>query len=168
MGKTRTTRYLEHLLYKRMDFRKDFGCHEVTLGWFGKERVDFMLYTGSREFICFEVKVSKSDFYSKSKVSFVGNKNYYVMPNELFEQVKQDIPSDIGCYVPINDQLFCIKRCKKRVLGRSKEILLSSLLRSMQREWLKSIGGYQNWAEKTIGNLGELKQYEKKEGTPKI
>ena len=45
---------------------------------------------------CFEIKISKSDFKSKHGHNFVGNYNYYVIPKELFEKVKDLVPDEIG------------------------------------------------------------------------
>lgn len=44
----------------------------------------------------FEIKIIKSDFKSKNGHNFVGNKNYYVVPKELFNEVEKLIPEDIG------------------------------------------------------------------------
>lgn len=45
---------------------------------------------------CFEIKISKSDFKSKNGHNFVGNFNYYVMPKELYKDVQDLIPNNIG------------------------------------------------------------------------
>lgn len=47
--------------------------------------------------ICFEIKVSRADFHSPNGHNFIGNLNYYVMPYELYKQVKDEIPENIGC-----------------------------------------------------------------------
>ncbi|MDR1630068.1 MAG: hypothetical protein LBS36_07655 [Oscillospiraceae bacterium] len=48
---------------------------------------------------CFEIKVSLSDFKSKHGHNFVGNLNYYIVPNELYPKVKDLIPEGIGVLV---------------------------------------------------------------------
>lgn len=45
---------------------------------------------------CFEIKVSKSDFKSTNGHNFVGNLNYYVMPNELASKVASLVPAGVG------------------------------------------------------------------------
>lgn len=45
---------------------------------------------------CFEVKITKSDFKSKNGHNFVGNFNYYVIPKELYLDVADLVPEDIG------------------------------------------------------------------------
>lgn len=46
--------------------------------------------------ICFEIKVTKSDFHSKHGHNFIGNLNYYVMPYTLYKEVENEIPENIG------------------------------------------------------------------------
>ena len=46
--------------------------------------------------ICFEIKVSQSDFKSTHGHNFIGNLNYYVMPYNLYKQVESLIPENIG------------------------------------------------------------------------
>jgi len=77
-----------------------YGGFEVTIGaGYGKERIDFVTMNSKEEFRCYEIKVSKSDFKSKAALSFLGDFNYYVMPNELYNEVKDRIPKEIGVYV---------------------------------------------------------------------
>jgi len=45
---------------------------------------------------CYEIKVTKADFMSKNGHNFVGNYNYYVIPLNLYHEVKDLIPPDIG------------------------------------------------------------------------
>lgn len=44
------------------------------------------------DFFCFEVKSSVDDFHSKNGHNFLGDYNYYVMPEEVYEQIKAEIP----------------------------------------------------------------------------
>ncbi|MEG0165865.1 hypothetical protein, partial [Anaerorhabdus sp.] len=73
----------------------------------------------------------------KSKWSFHGNRNYFVMPLEVYEQVKADIPYGIGVYVAKGNELVSVRSCRKIQLCADKEVVLGSMLRSMQREILK-------------------------------
>lgn len=86
-----------------------FGCYEVTIGFCGRERVDYMTYDTKGVFRCYEIKVSKADFHSAAAKSFVGHYNYYVLTRELYNQVKEEIPDWIGVY--IGD--YCAKKAKK-------------------------------------------------------
>lgn len=51
------------------------------------------------EWRCYEVKISKADFRSKAKLSFIGHYNYFVLPEKLYLSVKEEIPSTIGVLV---------------------------------------------------------------------
>lgn len=105
----------------------------MTIGWFGKERVDYITYNTKGIWRCYEIKISKSDFHSKNNNTFIGHYNYYVLPKELYEQVKDEIPNHIGVYV--NER--CIKRSKKQDLQIDEQILKNSLIRSLYREYEK-------------------------------
>lgn len=49
--------------------------------------------------ICFEIKVTVNDFYSKNGHNFVGDLNYYVMLPTVYEAVRDDIPENVGVIV---------------------------------------------------------------------
>jgi hypothetical protein len=139
--KSALTTQIENVLLERIDGRSEFGCLEVTLGWYGNERVDFITYSTNRIIRCFEIKVSKSDFNSQAKLSFFGNLNYFVIPIELFDEVGDEIPYGIGCYCYFGDEfsghLECKKNAKHQDLKADREVILSSMLRSLMREFRK-------------------------------
>lgn len=96
------------------------------------EICDFMTYEQDKDvFRCFEIKVSKSDFHSKAKKTFVGNYNYYVMPKSLYLEVKDEIPSNIGV---LDEYCNCLKKPKRVSLRYKKNKLLISMLKSLSRE----------------------------------
>lgn len=121
---------MERQIYSATDKQGVFGCFEVTIGWNGNERVDYITYDTKGIWRCYEVKVSKSDFYSKSKTTFIGHYNYYVMPKELYDLVKDDIPSHVGVYLGN----YCVKKPKKQSLAVDETILINSLIRSLSRD----------------------------------
>lgn len=164
--KTEATLKLEKLLKGKFKSGNDFFVFECTIGWMGNEIVDCIMYNCQREVYCYEIKQSVSDFHSKNKLTFIGNKNYFVMPYALYEKVKDELYTkeeykDIGVYVSIKstdtrgftldqwneynlkrqkgiyengfDELVIIKRANRRELRADKEVILSSMLRSMQR-----------------------------------
>lgn len=133
------TQQLEKQLWRHTKKRGTFGCFEVTVGWRGKERVDYLTYDTQGIFRCYEVKASKADFYSNNKLSFLGHYNYFVMPLELYHQVKEDIDNFVGVYVPKDGKLVSVKRTKKRELKVDKDILKNSMIRSLYRESEKVI-----------------------------
>lgn len=160
--KTERTKKLEKLLEAKFDSRNDFYVFECAIGWYGGEIVDCIKYNCQREITCYEIKQSKQDFHSKNHLTFIGHKNYFVMPYELYEQVKNEIPAGIGVYVAIDrlekreetetnewnikfnkswfepidglKELYCIRPARSRDLRADKEVILSSMLRSMQRD----------------------------------
>ena len=107
----------------------------MTIGWFGKERVDYITYDTNGIWRCYEIKISKSDFHSKAHNTFIGHFNYYVMPKELYEAVKDEIPKHIGVYTGAD----LVKRPKKQELKVNEQILKDSLIRSLSREVDKQI-----------------------------
>ena len=142
MAKTEKTLEFESYLKKYTHKQGIFGCPEVTIGWFGNERVDYLTYDTNDYFKCYEVKVTKQDFYSKNHNTFIGNYNYYVMPRDLYYQVQKDIPKEVGVLVEnkIGDKIYlysplrAIKPAKKQELKVDKDILKNSLIRSLYRE----------------------------------
>lgn len=111
--KTEETKCLELAIFKATSKRGAFGCFEVTIGWYGKERVDYMTYDTKGIFRCYEIKVTKSDFHSPCHNSFVGNFNYYVMPESLYNEVKEEIPAFVGTYVMRNGSVCSVKKAKQ-------------------------------------------------------
>jgi len=111
-----------------------FGCHEVTVGWsLGSERVDFLAYDQYGNWRFYEIKVTKQDFHSKSRVTFKGDYNYYVMPMELYKEVKKEIPDEIGVLVPGGSWLMSAKSAKKTERKIDEKLLFGYLMRSLYR-----------------------------------
>lgn len=120
----------EKKLWKATQKQGLFGCFEVTIGFWGNERVDYLTYDTKEIWRCYEIKVSKGDFHSNATKTFIGHYNYYVMPETLFEEVKDDIPKHIG----VHDGSCCIKNAKKQKLAVDENILKDSMIRSLSRE----------------------------------
>ncbi len=135
--KTIETKKIEMWLMRKQYKMNHFNCLEVGIVD-GKnvEICDFISYDQSKDiFKCYEIKVSKQDFYSKCKKTFVGNYNYYAMPEELFKEVKKDIPDYVGV---VSEYGFNLKKPKRVDLKIDKEKLLVSMLKSLNRENYKS------------------------------
>ena len=77
------------------------------------------------------------------------------MPRDVYNKVKSEIPRHIGVLIPIKqtyelkkkdlfedgfEMLGVIKKASRVELKADKEVILSSMLRSMQRERLKIQG----------------------------
>lgn len=136
--KSEETLKLEHaLIRKTVEFRT-FGCPEVTIGWYGKKRVDFMQTNTKGTIWCYEIKVSEGDFHSKHGHNFEGHYNYYVMPRALYQAVKDEIPDEIG--VLVGTDLECVKKAKRKSMSKSREndmkmYLIRSLSRELKKSW---------------------------------
>ncbi|MED1863343.1 hypothetical protein P4V41_07725 [Fictibacillus nanhaiensis] len=157
IAKTDLTTQLERQIYSATSKQGTFGCFEVTIGWFGNERVDYITYDTKGIWRCFEVKVSKSDFYSKAKKTFVGHFNYFVLPDkELYEQVKDDIPKHIGVYIGN----WCVKKPKKQELLVDEQVLKDSMIRSLAREFDKQ---FRSGNPNVVDSLNRQINYERKE-----
>lgn len=144
--KTEETLRLERNIWEATHKQGVFCCYEVTIGWWGKERCDYITYDTKGIWRCYEIKISKSDFHSKAHNTFIGHFNYYVLTKELYEQVKDEIPNHIGVY--LGD--YCAKRAKKQELGVDEQILKNSMIRSLYREVEKLI---KSGNTTTVGNL---------------
>ena len=93
MAKTDLTKKVEKALWEATH-EKVHGCFEVKIGLpktqamltGNEEFVDYMTFSASSgEIVCYEIKTSKSDIKSSAKLSFVGHRNYLVLPVELYE-----------------------------------------------------------------------------------
>lgn len=100
--KTKLTKELESTLYQYCLEQGSYVVEEVSMPD-KKGIVDTLSYQqltdGQIEWRCYELKVTKSDFHSKAKLSFIGNYNYFVLPQELYEEVKDEIPTYIGVLI---------------------------------------------------------------------
>lgn len=134
MSKTEGTLKLEREIWSATHKQGVFGCFEVTIGWFGNERVDYLTYDTNHIFRCYEIKVSRADFHSKNRNTFVGHYNYYVMPLSLYDVVAKEIPDGIGVYCDGG----CVRKAKKRDCVDANT-LKDSLLRCLYREAEKVI-----------------------------
>ena len=154
--KTEITKQLEKAIGEATRKQGVFGCFEVTIGWFGIERVDYITLDTNEIWRCYEIKASKKDFYSKAKKSFCGHFNYYVMPYLLYEQVKHDIPKHIGV---INENGNSVKRATRQELNVDINILKNSLIRCLYRDAEKyQRGGDQNFIDRMNRRLREEKR----------
>ena len=82
---------------------------------------------------CFEIKITKSDFKSKNGHNFEGNKNYYVVPKELYENIKDEVPEDIGIILFYNNGHLRIKKeCLLKDITSKK---LNELLFNALKKW---------------------------------
>ena len=95
-------------------------------------------FKNSREIGVYEIKVTKADFHSACHNSFVGNLNYYVLPPDLYEEVKEEIPDHVGVYVVRGKNAYSVKRARRRP-AQDPDTLKASMIRSLCREVTKQI-----------------------------
>lgn len=156
--KTEETKRLERAIWKATNKQGVFGCFEVTIGWFGKERVDYMTYDTKGVFRCYEIKVTKTDFHSHCHNSFVGDLNYYVLPADLYEEVKEEIPDFVGAYIERDGIVYSIRRARRRMV-EDPDTLKNSMIRSLCREVTKQIrSGDTLYIDATNREISQLKR----------
>lgn len=119
-----------------------YGCFEVTMG-LGmmrdhKEIVDYITYNTSGNITCYEIKTSYSDFKSKNRLSYWGEKNYLVVTEDVWNKIESnhDYTGSAGVYVLSNNGEFINTRKsgKHNVSVGEKTSMLESMVRSMDRE----------------------------------
>ncbi|MFD2254444.1 hypothetical protein ACFSJM_08840 [Lactococcus formosensis subsp. bovis] len=151
MTKTKETMELERLLFscsgKTMG---KFSCFEVTFGNRSAgpkdtERVDYVTYENfGNVFRCYEIKVSKADFMSSAKKSFIGDFNYFVMPTALWEQLIREenkllnkyLFRGVGVVIPNsrNTKLEVIRKAKRNTVALYDKVhMIESMMKSMSR-----------------------------------
>ncbi|KRK35027.1 hypothetical protein [Loigolactobacillus bifermentans] len=96
--KTALTLDLEKTLYAYWEEQGATAVEEVTMPE-DKGIVDTLVRESNGDthtWRCFELKVTKADFHSAAKLSFIGNYNYFVLPARLYPKLKPEIPKPIG------------------------------------------------------------------------
>jgi len=114
MNRKETTEFLGKLLASdKFSGMGKYWASEVSIDYGSKDvkRVDFMQFVPENQvhisgiekgiFVCYEVKSCKADFNSGYGKNFIGEKNYFVMPMELYREVVREIPHNVGALVPI-------------------------------------------------------------------
>lgn len=93
------------------------------------------------DFYCYEVKSSVEDFHSKNGHNFIGDFNYYVMPEDVYEKVKDEIPYKVGVLVPEKKNyrgewydLKYVKKSARKDRERPVSEMLLMMFRSAARE----------------------------------
>lgn len=93
--KTPLTLDLEKTLYAYWEAQGATAVEEVTMPD-DAGIVDTLVRQPDGIWRCFELKVTKADFHSNAKLSFIGNYNYFVFPAPLYPKLKAEIPTNIG------------------------------------------------------------------------
>lgn len=155
MSRKETTENLSNLLEKRFGTdTRIYWAKEVTFDYSTDHavRVDYMLFepvnntVGGIEqgiFSCYEIKSSVEDFNSGNGHNMLGDKNYYVMPKDVFEKTKHKIGWHVGVLCPEErfgkEQLVSVKNAHKVTRNRPASEMLLMMFRSANRENIKRI-----------------------------
>ncbi|MBP1043365.1 hypothetical protein I6N95_20290 [Vagococcus sp. BWB3-3] len=151
--KTQLTMDMEEALYYYCLEQGDVVVEEVTMPD-DQGIVDTLscrfLPTGELEWRCYEIKVSKADFRSKAKLSFIGHYNYFLLPLALYDQIKEEIPEGIGImiYRPFDGvvpqellspgMLTIVKSARRQALEVDNGLLTQRFMASQAREVRKA------------------------------
>ena len=149
------TRLLSLSLEKHINWNNDpriYLAREVTFDYSTSNsiRVDFMKFKPVNntvsgiekgDFYCYEVKSSVEDFHSKNGHNFIGEYNYYVMPEDVYEQIKSEIPYRDGVYVPNGKNykgewydLRSVKKAERKDRDKPMSEMLLMMFRSAARD----------------------------------
>ena len=129
-----------------------YWAREVTFDYLTANavRVDFMKFKPVNntvsgiekgDFYCYEVKSSVEDFHSRNGHNFIGDYNYYVMPEEVYAKVSNEIPYGVGVLVPDGKHhnaewydLKSVRKAKRKDRTRSVQEMLLMMFRSAARD----------------------------------
>lgn len=110
------------------------------------EIVDVLVWESNKNiWKCFEIKISVNDFKSSAALTFIGNYNYYIIPDYLISKVEYMIPDHIGIYkydtskfkYDWQPRLSCYKRAKKQELKCTYNEINYGMIKSLYRELRK-------------------------------
>lgn len=139
-----TTKEIENIAYNHLWKKGWYGVFEVAVprsitNKYHRERVDLLSYETNGIFRAYEIKRTKQDFYSGCTWSWIGNYNYFVMPDSLYMEVKDDVPDGIGVWLvrEHSKTMECIKKPKRRDLLCPEEDLRFALMQALSREYKK-------------------------------
>lgn len=81
---------------------------------------------------CYEIKITKSDFKSKNGHNFVANRNYYVMPKELYPKVENLIEDGVGVILYYGNGMLRLKKeCAHKEI--TEELMIRLLFNAMKK-----------------------------------
>ena len=150
------TALLSMLTEKMISYDYDprvYWSKEVTFdyGTPNQIRVDYMKFeplnntvSGIEKgnFYAYEIKSCEADFLSGHGLNFIGDYNYIVCPNELYEWLTENnyLPFRVGVYTMTEDKskLTCVKKAKRQDRTKSLCEILLMMFRSARRDYVKT------------------------------
>lgn len=151
MSRPEITASLSKALENYIDPKNDpriYWAKEVTFDYSTANpiRVDYMKFKPINntvsgiekgDFYCYEIKSSVADFNSKCGHNFIGDMNYYVMPHDVYEEVRHKIPYSVGVLLPERGSLVVVKNARHQDRSRPMCEMLLMMWRSSRREIIK-------------------------------
>ena len=158
MNRPEMTKLLSKLLEEHIDPKNDprvYWAKEVTFdyGSVSPIRVDYMQFKPVNNSVsgiekgdvyCYEIKSSVEDFHSKNGHNLIGDFNYYVMPLEVYEKVRDELPCSVGVLCPeklgykfLPYILKVVQRVRRIDRKRPLTEMLLMMWRSSRREIVK-------------------------------
>lgn len=154
MERKETTRLLSELAEKMINPGNDpriYWAREVTFDYATTHavRVDYIRFKPVNntvsgiekgDFYCYEVKSSVEDFHSKNGHNFIGDFNYYIMPQEVYAAVSLEVPFYVGVYCPtgFRGELELVKKARRIDRSRPVSEMLLMMFRSAARDARKN------------------------------
>lgn len=127
-----------------------YTANEVTFDYSTNHaiRVDFMRFKPVNNSIsgiekgnvyCYEIKSSVDDYCSGHGLNFIGDYNYLVMPESVFDALQDRIPYFVGVLIPdLDKELKTVRNAKRKNRTRPLCEVLLMMYRSTQREVIKN------------------------------
>lgn len=148
MTRGEITKNLSRLTEKLINPHRDpriYWAREVTFDYSTTHaiRVDYMQFKPVNnsvsgiekgDFYCYEIKSSVEDFHSKNGHNFIGDYNYYIMPHDVYTEVKGEIPYKVGVYCPNGRELRSVKKAQRADRERPLTEMLLMMFRSAARD----------------------------------
>ena len=122
---TKTLSEMAEKLINPHNDKRIYWAREVTFDYATTHavRVDYMKFKPVNntvsgiekgDFYCYEIKSSVEDFHSKNGHNFIADFNYYIMPRDVYLNVEDEIPYNIGVYCPDGEELRLVKKAKRK------------------------------------------------------
>jgi hypothetical protein len=139
-----TTKEIENIAYNYLWKKGRYIVCEMAVplaiqNRYHRDRLDMIAYDTDGTYRGYEIKRNLQDFHSGASWSWICNYNYFIMPNDLYYKVKDEIPDGIGVWVCYEDckYMVCKKKPKKRELLCSSVDMQFAMLQALSREYKK-------------------------------
>lgn len=139
-----TTKEIENIAYNYLWKKGRYLIFEVAIpksiqNSYHRDRLDLCAYDTDGIFRGYEIKRNLSDFHSSASWSWICNYNYFIMPQDLYYKVKDEIPEGIGVWLvkDCTKDMECIRKPKFKKLLCSKEDMMQMMIQGLSREYKK-------------------------------